>query len=130
MSNRPDWRTPKSVFTELNNRFNFTIDGAASAENALLPRFWDIAINGLVQNWDCERVFINPPYGREIAKWTAKAAKSTGLVVALLPARTDTRWFHSDIYGYAQIEFIKGRLKFDDGINPAPFPSMVVIWNG
>ncbi len=70
---------------------------------------------------------MNPPYGREIGKWVAKLANNTG--VALLPARTDTKWFHDYIYGKAEIRFIKGRLKFGDGKNSAPFPSMTVVFN-
>ena len=71
---------------------------------------------------------MNPPYGREIGKWVKKAYESKSLVVALLPARTDTKWFHEFIYGKAEIRFIKGRLKFGGSSNSAPFPSMLVIW--
>ena len=73
-------------------------------------------------------VWCNPPYGREIGKWVEKAAKSKALVVMLLPARTDTKWFHTYIYGKAEIRFVKGRLKFGDGKGNAPFPSMIVIF--
>jgi hypothetical protein len=72
---------------------------------------------------------MNPPYGREIGRWTAKALRSGALVVGLLPARTDTRWFHDHIYGKAKIRFIKGRLKFGEAKDSAPFPSMIVIWS-
>lgn len=71
---------------------------------------------------------MNPPYGREIGKWVKKAAESNATVVCLLPARTDTKWFHEYILGKAEIRFVKGRLKFGDGKNSAPFPSMVVIF--
>ena len=75
-------------------------------------------------------VYCNPPYGREISKWIKKAyeenLKGTKIVL-LLPARTDTKWFHEYIYNKHEIRFIKGRLKFNDGKNPAPFPSMLVI---
>lgn len=77
-------------------------------------------------------VFCNPPYGRELPKWVKKSyeeAKKGSIVVMLLPARTDTRWFHDYIYGKADIRFIKGRLKFNDGKMSAPFPSMVVIYD-
>lgn len=77
-------------------------------------------------------VFCNPPYGRELPKWVKKSyeeSKKGALVVMLLPARTDTRWFHDYIYGKADIRFLKGRLKFGDSKNAAPFPSMVVIFN-
>lgn len=78
------------------------------------------------------RVFCNPPYGREIGKWVEKAYQENqehgSLVVMLLPARTDTRWFHDFIYRKAEIRFVRGRLKFGDSKNSAPFPSMVVIF--
>lgn len=75
-----------------------------------------------------DTVYCNPPYGREIGKWVKKAAESDTTVVMLLPARTDTKWFHEYIYGKAEVRFIKGRLKFGDSKNSAPFPSMVVIY--
>ena len=78
-----------------------------------------------------ERVWCNPPYGREIGKWVEKAYNESlkgAMVVMLLPARTDTKWFHDYIYGKAEIRFVRGRLKFGDSKNSAPFPSMVVIF--
>jgi len=76
------------------------------------------------------RVYCNCPYGREISKWVKKAYeenKKGVFVVMLLPARTDTKWFHDYIYNQHEIRFIKGRLKFNDGKQSAPFPSMLVI---
>lgn len=75
-------------------------------------------------------VFCNPPYGRELPKWVRKCYEESrhADVVMLIPARTDTRWFHDYIYNIAEIRFIKGRLKFNDGASPAPFPSMIVIY--
>lgn len=75
-------------------------------------------------------VFCNPPYGRELPKWVKKCYDESrhADVVMLIPARTDTRWFHDYIYGKADIRFVKGRLKFNDGKQPAPFPSMIVIY--
>lgn len=77
------------------------------------------------------RVFCNPPYGRELAKWVKKCYDESehALVVMLIPARTDTRWFHDYIYGKAEIRFIKGRLRFGGSNCNAPFPSMVVIYD-
>ena len=79
-----------------------------------------------------ERVFCNPPYGKEIAKWVQKSVeesrKKNTLVVMLIPARTDTKYFHDFIYGKAEIRFIRGRLKFGNAKTAAPFPSMVVIF--
>lgn len=78
-------------------------------------------------------VFVNPPYGREIGNWVEKAFRTNeehgNLVVMLLPARTDTKWFREYIYHKAEIRFIRGRLKFGNSKNAAPFPSMVVIYN-
>lgn len=73
---------------------------------------------------------MNPPYGREIGKWVKKASESNTTVVCLLPARTDTRWFHDYIFGKAEIRFVRGRLKFGNSKNSAPFPSMVVVFRG
>ena len=79
------------------------------------------------KNWG--NVWCNPPYGRQIGEWVKKAAESGAPVVMLLPARTDTRWFHDYIYGKAEIRFVRGRLKFGDSRNSAPFPSMIAIFN-
>lgn len=78
-----------------------------------------------------QRVFCNPPYGRELPQWVRKCyeeAQRGALVVMLIPSRTDTRWFHEYIYGKAEIRFVRGRLKFGDGLGTAPFASMVVIF--
>ena len=122
-----EWETPQDFFLELHREFDFTLDPCATHENAKLPKYYTKEENGLSKNWDGERVFMNPPYGREITKWVKKAYESKALVVGLLPARTDTQWFHNWIYNKARIRFIKGRLKFSKK-NSAPFPSMVVIW--
>ena len=131
-SNRDNWETPQKLFDELNKEFNFTIDAAADKENHKCERYYTRKENGLEKSWKGERVFLNPPYGRELPKWVKKAAdeakdKST-IIVMLIPARTDTQWFHDYIYKKAEIRFIKGRLKFGDAKNSAPFPSMVVIF--
>jgi site-specific DNA-methyltransferase (adenine-specific) len=131
-SNRDSWETPQKLFDELNKEFNFTIDAAADAENHKCERYYTREESGLEKSWKGERVFLNPPYGRELPKLVKKAAdeakdKST-IIVMLIPARTDTQWFHDYIYKKAEIRFIKGRLKFGDGKKDAPFPSMVVIF--
>jgi len=128
-SNTPEWATPQKLFDELNSEFQFTLDPCATKENAKCAKFYTKEDDGLSKDWSKERVFMNPPYGRVIGDWVKKAATGGGLVVCLLPARTDTRWFHDYIYGKAEIRFIKGRLKFGDGRNSAPFPSMIVIFN-
>ena len=123
------WATPQYVFDELNAEFRFNLDPCALPENAKCTKFFTPEIDGLQQNWEAHRVFMNPPYGREIGKWVEKAATcGADIVVGLLPARTDTRWFHEYILNKAEIRFIKGRLKFGDATNAAPFPSMIIVW--
>ncbi|WP_254778353.1 phage N-6-adenine-methyltransferase [Aneurinibacillus thermoaerophilus] len=127
-----EWPTPQSFFDELNREFNFTLDPCATHENAKCPEYFTKENDGLAQDWSGHVVFMNPPYGREIGQWVRKAYEESvkgATVVCLLPARVDTRWFHDYIYHRAEIRFIKGRLKFGDSKNSAPFPSMVVIFN-
>lgn len=129
-SNTPEWATPQAFFDELNKEFNFTLDPCATPENAKCARYFTKEQNGLLQSWKGERVFCNPPYGKEIAEWVRKCseeARGGALVVMLIPARTDTQYFHKYIYKQHETRFIKGRLKFNDCGKPAPFPSMVVI---
>lgn len=126
------WATPQSFFDTLNAEFNFTLDPCATKENAKCKKFFTEEDDGLSKSWNGESVFMNPPYGKEISKWVKKASEIAGggQVVCLLPARTDTRYFHQYIYKKRNVEirFIKGRLKFGDSKNSAPFPSMVVIF--
>lgn len=133
------WCTPQDFFDKLNEEFNFFIDVAATDKSAKCRLYYTPEKNGLIQDWNCGgAVFCNPPYGREIKMWVKKAydesMKIKHPIVLLLPARTDTNWFHDYIYRKAEIYFIKGRLKFIDEYgnqsNPAPFPSMVVIFRG
>lgn len=124
------WATPQNFFDELNQEFHFTLDVCAIPENAKCKNYFTLDVDGLSQKWSgiC---WCNPPYGREIAKWVEKAfMESHGgvTVVMLLPARTDTRWFHEYIYNKAEIRFVKGRLKFGNASASAPFPSMVVVF--
>ena len=128
-SKTDDWSTPQSVFDELNNEFHFTLDPCADEKNAKCIKFFTREDDGLRQDWQTERVFCNPPYGRVIGDWVKKMSEGGARpCVGLLPARTDTRWFHDYIYGKAEIRFIRGRIKFGGHKNSAPFPSMVVIW--
>lgn len=129
-SNTDMWATPQSFFDSLNDEFRFELDVCAVPENAKCARFFTPDVDGLKQEW-LGSCWMNPPYGRVIGAWCKKAYESAvggATVVGLLPARTDTRWFHEYIYGKAEIRFIRGRLKFGGGKNSAPFPSMVVIW--
>ena len=126
------WETPQDFFNELDAEFHFTTDVCATPENAKCEYFFTPEVDGLSMAW-VGRCWMNPPYGKEIGKWVKKASdevkRGVPLVVCLLPARTDTRWFHDYIYGKAQIRFIRGRLKFGGSKNSAPFPSMVVIFS-
>lgn len=121
------WETPQYLFNILNDEFHFDIDVCATPDNAKCIRYYTPEIDGLCQEWK-STCWCNPPYGRRIGAWVKKAAESNANTVMLLPARTDTSWFHDYIYGKAEIRFIRGRLKFGDSKNSAPFPSMIVIF--
>lgn len=129
-----DWATPQDIFDRLNYVFNFTLDPCADDKNAKCPTFFTKEDDGLSKDWEGHRVFCNPPYGRNatgnwIKKCYDESKKPGTIVVALIPARTDTKWFHEYIFNTsAEILFIKGRLSFGDGKSSAPFPSMLVIF--
>lgn len=129
-SNTPEWATPQKFFDELNEEFSFTLDPCCTHENAKCEKHYTKEEDGLSQNWGGQIVFCNPPYGRELPKWVKKCHEESrhAVVVMLIPARTDTRWFHDYIYHKAEIRFIKGRLRFGDATQNAPFPCMVVIF--
>jgi site-specific DNA-methyltransferase (adenine-specific) len=128
-SKSEEWRTPDDLFDRLHAEFRFTLDVCATAENARCARFFTKAEDGLAQDWSGNTVFMNPPYGQTIARWIEKASGiERGVVVCLLPARTDTTWFHDFIYRRAEIRFLRGRLRFSRSRNSAPFPSMIVIF--
>lgn len=124
-----EWATPQSFFDNINKEFNFTLDPSSTVENAKCKKFYTEEDDGLVKSWDNEIVFCNPPYGRSLKEWVKKASLARGgVVVLLIPARTDTSYFHDYIYHKAEIRFLRGRLKFGDSKNSAPFPSMLVIY--
>lgn len=123
------WETPQNFFDLLNEEFHFDVDVCALPENAKCVKFYTPEDDGLSKKWE-GTCWCNPPYGREIGKWIKKASGANATVVMLLPARTDTKWFHDYIYQKAEIRFIKGRLKFGNSKNSAPFPSMVAIFRG
>jgi site-specific DNA-methyltransferase (adenine-specific) len=133
-SKTDNWTTPQDFFEELNQEFDFNLDPCASDENHKCERYFTKENNGLSQNWGGCRVFCNPPYGRETGKWIKKCYeeghKENTIVVALIPARTDTKYFHDYILYRSEIRFVKGRLYFGNGVGRAPFPSMVVIFRG
>lgn len=131
-SKTPEWSTPQELYDKLNTTFNFTLDPCATNENAKCKKYFTMLEDGLSQTWVGERVFMNPPYGRGIERWVQKAyetAQSGGLVVCLLPARVDTKWWHN-FCSKGDVTFIKGRLRFGGSSNNAPFPSAIVIFRG
>ena len=105
------WGTPQDLFDELDAEFHFDLDVCALPENAKCERYYTPEQDGLVQEWEgvC---WCNPPYGRQIGKWVKKASECGETVVMLVPARTDTKWFHDYIYGKAEVRFLRGRLHF------------------
>ena len=121
------WETPQDFFDKLNEEFHFQTDVCALPENAKCKHFYTPEQDGLAQEWRgvC---WCNPPYGRQIGKWVRKASESQVTTVMLLPARTDTAWFHDYIYGKAEIRFVRGRLRFSGAKENAPFPCMVVVF--
>jgi len=117
---RGDWKTPKALYQALDAEFNFDFDPCPPK-----PK-----IDGLQTEWG-NKNFVNPPYGREINKWIQKGFLESlkgKTVVFLIPSRTDTRWWHSYIMKADEIRFIRGRLRFDDQKNSAPFPSAIAIF--
>jgi phage N-6-adenine-methyltransferase len=127
-----EWSTPRAFFDKLNRRYHFTLDPAATPENALCSTYFTKEDDGLAQDWKKHRVFCNPPYGRQIGKWAQKsfeAAQGGALVVLFVPARVDTRWFHDWVQDKAEIRFIRGRLRFGQADTSAPFPSMLAIYS-
>jgi phage N-6-adenine-methyltransferase len=131
-SRTDEWPTPRSFFNELNAEFKFTLDPCASKTNTTCATFFTKNEDGLMQDWKNHRVFCNPPYGKTMREWAKKcyeASQGGALVVLLAHARTDTRWFHDWVYDKAhEIRFVRGRLKFGDGRQSAPFPSMIAVF--
>lgn len=132
-SKTDQWETPQDFYDELNAEFGFTLDPCADENSHKCEKYYTKEEDGLSQCWDGERVFCNPPYGREIGSWVRKCyqhgTSGQGIAVMLVPARTDTKWFHEYIYSKnVEVRFLKGRLKFGGSKNSAPFPSMVVVF--
>ena len=126
-----EWETPQDFFDRLNVKYHFDLDVCATPENAKCSRFFTKEQNGLAQEWK-GTCWMNPPYGKEISVWMRKAYESMlggATVVCLVPARTDTAWWH-DYAMRGKITFIRGRLKFGGQKNSAPFPSAVVVFEG
>jgi phage N-6-adenine-methyltransferase len=145
-----DRRTPRDLFDRLHSEHDFTVDAAASKDNARLPRYWNTAEDGLLKSWEGERVWVNPPYSNILA-WVNKAAAEMRnrcpLVVMLLPAnRCEQKWWQgyvepfrdgkSAVHFTIETEFLPGRLRFewpkdrvvpDKGDRP-PFGCVIVTW--
>ncbi len=133
--NGREWATPPEVFGPLNEEFRFTLDPCATPQNAKCLYYFTEKDDGLSRDWGTERVFMNPPYGREIYAWTRKAREAAAkgaLVVGLLPASSDLAWWHDDVVAAgAEVRYIRGRVRFlTDGPYRASgfFASVVVIW--
>jgi site-specific DNA-methyltransferase (adenine-specific) len=126
-----EWSTPQAFFDDLDAEFHFTLDVCASHSNAKCERYFTHQEDGLSQNWGMERCWMNPPYGREIAIWMSKAfnaSREGALVVCLVPARTDTAWWHDYAAKADEVRFVRGRLRFGNAAHSAPFPSAVVVF--
>jgi phage N-6-adenine-methyltransferase len=130
-----EWATPQEFFDKLNWRFGpFDLDPCATPHNTKCANFYTEAEDGLTKDWSGHTAFVNPPYGRGIDRWiekgynTAKDGKSK--VVMLIPARTDTKYWHSFVMKASEVYFLKGRLKFGNSVNSAPFPSAIVVFDG
>ena len=131
-----EWETPQDFYEQLNRSFSFTLDPCCSKTTAKCKNYFTAEDDGLKQDWEGHRVSMNPPYGRQISKWIEKAHnegnKVGTTVVCLIPARTDTKYWHKHCMKASEIYFVKGRLKFGgkDKNNSAPFPSAVVVFRG
>ena len=121
-----EWATPKELFNRLNDQFRFTLDPCATAENAKCERFYTKDDDGLSRSWAGERVFLNPPYGKELSAWVEKAihevSNSCPVVVALFPPRTDAKWFHELVSQADEVRLLQGRVHFENPGNPADRP--------
>ena len=130
-SNTDMWATPQYIFDLYDAEFGFETDVCATQENAKCSRYFDKQMDGLSQHWQ-GNCWMNPPYGRGIKEWIKKAYTSSinggATVVCLVPARTDTSWWHDYCMLSDRIDFIRGRLKFGEAKNNAPFPSAVVVF--
>lgn len=136
-SNVDAWATPQALFDTLDAEFDFTLDPCASHSTAKCARYFTIEDDGLAQDWD-GTVFMNPPYGRSIGDWVRKARQESergATVVCLIPARTDTAYWHDEVMQHAtEVRFIRGRLHFggehERTAHNAPFPSAIVVFGG
>ena len=122
-----EWATPPDLFERLDREFRFTLDVCATHQNAKCRRYFTRKEDGLVQPWS-GNVWMNPPYGRGIDQWVAKAASSGVRCVCLLPVRSDTRWWHAYVMRASEIRLLTRRLSFEGSTNKAPFPAAIVLF--
>lgn len=134
-SDKNYWETPQDLFDKLDSEFHFTLDPCSTHENAKCEKHYTQEDDGLSKPWGGERVFCNPPYGRDLKKWVRKAYQSiwhpNTVVVMLIPARTDTSWFQEYILHRAEVRFLPGRVRFEingEKRGASTFPSMVVVF--
>lgn len=130
-----EWATPQDFFDKLNWRFGpFDLDPCADPTNTKCANFYTEIEDGLSKDWSGHTAFVNPPYGRGIENWISKgyleSRKNNTRIVMLIPARTDTKYWHNYVMKADEVYFVKGRLKFGDSQNSAPFPSAVVVFDG
>lgn len=129
-----EWETPQEFFDKLDAVFHFQLDAAASHENHKCKKYFTKQDDSLTQQWIVyDSIYLNPPYGRGMDKWMLKchqtSMQSDSVIVCLLPARTDTKWFHNYNSKYAKNIFLPGRLKFGNSVASAPFPSLVSVFS-
>ena len=128
------WETPQDFYNKLNEEFDFDLDPCATSSTAKCAKYFTEDDDGLKQSWSGHTVFCNPPYGREIKNWIKKAYEESRdentRTVMLIPARTDTKYWHQYVMKADEVYFVKGRLKFGDSSNSAPFPSAVIVFDG
>ena len=127
-----EWETPQDLFDYLNREFHFTLDPCATRANAKCAHFYTKEEDGLSRSWEGETVFMNPPYGREIGAWVKKAShEADGLVIGLVPVRTDSAWWHDYVMRAVEIRLIRGRLwcwNAEGKGGRGGYPSAVVVW--
>lgn len=137
-SDKDDWETPQKLFEKLNDRYHFVIDLAATSKNAKCKNYYTVEDDALSKDWSKVNgpKWLNPPYGRQLGLWVKKAYTSSikckDPIVLLIPARTDTSYWHEYIFYKAHIDFLRGRLKFEhngSAGDSAPFPSAIVTYN-
>jgi len=129
-----EWATPPEFFDKLNWRFGpFDLDPCATIHNTKCANFYTETEDGLSKDWTGHTVFVNPPYGKGIDKWIKKgyeeSRKGETRVVMLIPSRTDTKYWHNYVMKASEVYFLKGRLKFGDSVNSAPFPSAIIVFD-